>query len=154
MRSQLDLTPWQQHVATPIPLATHTSRHAGLRGLGNADSRDQRHKEFFFFPCTATSPGERARMCTIRGDSIRFIFLPWWGQIDRKTHAGVVVLVVGAIWPYHKSAFWFSREEETSFFQRYSSWRCWNIFKRLLLITITTFWSERAEEEEGRTLEL
>lgn len=48
----------------------------------------------FFLVQSPLRSGEQARTRTICGASIRFLFLPWWGQIDRKTHAGGVVVVV------------------------------------------------------------
>lgn len=137
------------------PLPTYTSAHAGLRGwkTGNADSRHQLQKEFFFLVQAPLQSGERARTRTIHGDSIRFIFLPWWGQIDRKTHAGVEGW--RATFLVYSGSLEAGEGGKNMFLLTLQVVKVLKHFQPLLmLITITTLWSGRDEEEEGRTLEL
>lgn len=63
----------------------------GLNGqhTRSANSRHQLHKEFTAFTSTCEPASERARTCAGPGDGVRATFLPWRGQIDRKTQAGV-----------------------------------------------------------------
>lgn len=97
------------------PLPTHTSAHAGLRGTRNGDCRQPAPAAqiiylfiYLFLVQAPLRSGEQARTRTICGASIRFIFLPWWGQIDRKTHAGGVVVVVHMTRSYLPCALRFS----------------------------------------------
>lgn len=100
----------------------HTRAYADeKRGMLTAGTSCTIHL-FIYFSCTDISPKWRAsENATISGASITFIFLPWWGQIDRKTHAGgVVVVVVHMTRSYLPRAFrfpgsWRGRKRHLSF---------------------------------------
>lgn len=151
---------WPDAVATACrnadPLFRLTQAHTRAyahekRGMLTAGTSCK--KNFFFLVQAPLQSGERARTRTIHGDSIRFIFLPWWGQIDRKTHAGVEGW--RATFLVYSGSLEAGEGGKNMFLLTLQVVKVLKHFQPLLmLITITTLWSGRDEEEEGRTLEL
>lgn len=129
MRCQVGPMPWQQRAATLTPSSDSHKRTRGLTRTRNGDCWQLAPAAqiiylliYLFLVQAPLRSGEQARTRTICGASIRFIFLPWWGQIDRKTHAGgvVVVAVVHMTRSYVPRAFrfpgsWRGRKRHLSF---------------------------------------